>query len=102
MLITLLWAPEGLLYSNTVYYCCTFPLPGNVYSLGFYNFDILILIPYIWNDYNPASYPMGTGAVSLRIKRSGREADRSPPSSAEVKNGRGIPQLLHTSSWRGA
>jgi hypothetical protein len=33
-----------------------------------------------------ASYPVGTGALSLRVKRPGREADHSPPSSAEVKN----------------
>jgi hypothetical protein len=35
---------------------------------------------------HPASYPIGTGALSLRVKRPGREADHSPPSSAEVKN----------------
>jgi hypothetical protein len=34
---------------------------------------------------HPASYPMGTGAVSLGVKRPGRAADHSPPSSAEVK-----------------
>jgi hypothetical protein len=28
-----------------------------------------------------------TGALSLGVKRPGREADNSPPSSAEVKNG---------------
>jgi hypothetical protein len=33
-----------------------------------------------------ASYPMGTGAVFLGVKRPGHEADHSPPSSAEVKN----------------
>jgi hypothetical protein len=32
-----------------------------------------------------ASCPMGTGALSLRVKRPGREADHSPPSSAKVK-----------------
>jgi hypothetical protein len=35
---------------------------------------------------HPTSYPMGTGALSLGVKRLGREADHSPPSSAEVKN----------------
>jgi hypothetical protein len=30
----------------------------------------------------------------------GREADHSPPSSAEVKNGGAIPPLPHTSSLR--
>jgi hypothetical protein len=41
-------------------------------------------------------------ALSLGIKRSGREADHSPPSSAVFKNGGTIRPLLHTSSWRGA
>jgi hypothetical protein len=35
---------------------------------------------------HPASYPVGTGALSPGIKRPGREADHSPPTSAEVKN----------------
>jgi hypothetical protein len=46
---------------------------------------------------------MGTGAHSLGVKRTGRETDHSPPSSAEVK---GCVELyLHspnTPSWRGA
>jgi hypothetical protein len=32
-----------------------------------------------------ASCPVGTGALSLGVKRPGCEADHSPPSSAEVK-----------------
>jgi hypothetical protein len=32
------------------------------------------------------AYLMGTGALSLGAKRPGREADHSPPSSAEIKN----------------
>jgi hypothetical protein len=35
---------------------------------------------------HPFSYPIGTGALSLGVKRPGREADNSPPSTAEVKN----------------
>jgi hypothetical protein len=35
---------------------------------------------------HPASYPMVPGALSLGVKRPGREADHSPPFSAEVKN----------------
>jgi hypothetical protein len=35
---------------------------------------------------HPASYPMGNGALSVGVKRQGREADHSPPSSAKVKN----------------
>jgi hypothetical protein len=34
---------------------------------------------------HPASYPMGTGNSSPGVKRPGREADHSPPNSAEVK-----------------
>jgi hypothetical protein len=45
---------------------------------------------------------MCTGALSLGVKQPGREADHSPSSSAEVKNGEAIPPLFHTSSWRGA
>jgi hypothetical protein len=29
--------------------------------------------------------PVGSGVLSLRVKRPGREADHSPPSSADVK-----------------
>jgi hypothetical protein len=32
-----------------------------------------------------ASYPVGTGFSSLGVKRPGRQADHSPPTSAEVK-----------------
>jgi hypothetical protein len=39
---------------------------------------------------HPASYPM---ALSLGVKRPESEADHSPPSSAEVKNGTAIPPL---------
>jgi hypothetical protein len=33
---------------------------------------------------------MGAGGLSPGLKRPGREADHSPPSSAEVKNGEDI------------
>jgi hypothetical protein len=39
------------------------------------------------------------GAISPRVKRLRREADHSPPSSAEVKKGGAIPPLPHMSSW---
>jgi hypothetical protein len=46
---------------------------------------------------------MGTGALSLRVKRPGREADHSPPSSAKVKEWvELLPPLPDTPSWRGA
>jgi hypothetical protein len=34
---------------------------------------------------HPTSYKMGTGVSSPGVKRQGREADHSPPTSAEVK-----------------
>jgi hypothetical protein len=42
------------------------------------------------------------GAISSGVKRQGREADHSPPSSVEVKNGGAIAPLPHTSSKCGA
>jgi hypothetical protein len=42
------------------------------------------------------------GALSLSVKRQGREADHSPPSSAKVKNGGAIPSLPCMSSWHDA
>jgi hypothetical protein len=45
----------------------------------------------------------GGGGLSLALKRSGREADHSPPSCAEVKEW--VEVYLHSpnmSLWRGA
>jgi hypothetical protein len=43
------------------------------------------------------------GALSLGVKRQGREADHSPSSGAEVKEWvELLPPLPHTPSWRGA
>jgi hypothetical protein len=39
---------------------------------------------------------------SLGVKRPGREANHSPPSSAEVMNGGAIPLPPHMSSWHNA
>jgi hypothetical protein len=39
------------------------------------------------------------GPLSLGVKWPGCEADHSPPSSAEDKNGGDIPPLPHMSSW---
>jgi hypothetical protein len=45
---------------------------------------------------DPAPYTMGTvGVFHLGLKRQGPEADHSPPSSAEVKNGEAIPPQAH-------
>jgi hypothetical protein len=49
---------------------------------------------------HPASYPMGTGAVLTGAKRLRREADRSPPSNAKVKNNGVVPPLPHVfTAW---
>jgi hypothetical protein len=40
--------------------------------------------------------------LSLAVKRLECEADHSPLSSAEVKNGGAVPPILHMSSWHGA
>jgi hypothetical protein len=42
------------------------------------------------------------GALSPGVKQMGREADHSPPTSAEIKNGGAIPPFSHMSSWRSA
>jgi hypothetical protein len=42
------------------------------------------------------------GVLSSGVKRQGREAAYSHPSSAGVKSGGAIPPLHHTSSWRSA
>jgi hypothetical protein len=43
-----------------------------------------------------------SGALSPGVKRPEREADHSPPNSAEVRNTWIYTSLPHTSSWRGA
>jgi hypothetical protein len=48
------------------------------------------------------SYPMGTGDSFPGDKAAGHEADHSPPSSVEFKNGGAMPPLPHTSSWHSA
>jgi hypothetical protein len=44
---------------------------------------------------DPASYSIGTEALSPGIKWPGREADHSPPSSAKVKKAEAVPLLPH-------
>jgi hypothetical protein len=59
-----------------------FSLPGNV-QIGF--------------GTNSASYPISTEGHYPGVKRPMREADHSPPTSAEVKNDGAIPPLPHMS-----
>jgi hypothetical protein len=51
---------------------------------------------------HPASYPMVIEGPFTGGKVAGREADYSPPSSVEIKNGGAIPPLLKTPSWHEA
>jgi hypothetical protein len=50
-------------------------------------------------DYgvHSAPYSIGTRCSFLGVQRPRREADHSPPSTAEVKNGGAIPPLPHIS-----
>jgi hypothetical protein len=40
--------------------------------------------------------------ISSGVNQLGHEADHSPPSSAEIRNGRTIPPVPHVSSWHSA
>jgi hypothetical protein len=42
------------------------------------------------------------GALSFGVKQQGSEAERSPPSSAQVKNCGAIPPIPHIVSWYSA
>jgi hypothetical protein len=50
----------------------------------------------------PILYPMGTGGSFSVVKRPEREADHSPPASAEVKKIWICISTPHTTSWRSA
>jgi hypothetical protein len=59
-----------------------------------------IELKYIRAGAHPASYPLGNGTPFVRVNLPGYETDRSPPSSAEVKNDGAISPLPHTSSFK--
>jgi hypothetical protein len=44
----------------------------------------------------------GPETLSPEVKQEGHEANHSPPSNAEAKNGGAIPPLPHMPSWCGA
>jgi hypothetical protein len=48
---------------------------------------------------HPVSYWMDTEGCLLGVKQLGHEVNHSHPSSAEIKNGRAVLPLPHTSSW---
>jgi hypothetical protein len=49
-----------------------------------YNFSLLHIVQ-TGSGVHPTSYKMDTGGSFPEVKRQGREADHSPPTSAEVK-----------------
>jgi hypothetical protein len=51
---------------------------------------------------SPSPIQWVRGVLYRAVKRPGREAGRSPPSSAEVKNAWSCPVCHRSSSWRGA
>jgi hypothetical protein len=51
---------------------------------------------------HPTSYTMGTWSSFPGVKRPGREADHSPPTSAEVKKMWTLQPLTHKPSWASA
>jgi hypothetical protein len=55
-------------------------------------------------DLGPTQPPVqwALGALSSGVKRSGCEADHSPPSGAKVKNGGAVPRLLQISACHSA
>jgi hypothetical protein len=56
--------------------------------------------PVVGPTHSPIQWILG--AVSPGVKGQGREADHSPPSSAEVKIGGAIPPLPQIYSWHNA
>jgi hypothetical protein len=48
--------------------------------------DLSLQMLQIGSGVHPATYSMGTGVLSLEVRRQGRDVDHLPPSSVEVKN----------------
>jgi hypothetical protein len=69
--------------------------------LGTGNIFLLHSVKMFSEDHT-GSYKMGTANSSLGVKRPGRNADYSPPSSVEVNNGGATPPIPHASPWRNA
>jgi hypothetical protein len=62
-------------------------------AFSFYGTRCQVMI-IVFFSHPLASFPMGTRGCFLEIKRPGREADRSPPFSAEVKNALSYTSIL--------
>jgi hypothetical protein len=68
-----------------------FSIPGS----GKYFFFLLHSVQTCSGAY-PDTSPVGTGGCFTGLEWPVREADLSPPSSTEIKNGGAIPPLPHT------
>jgi hypothetical protein len=64
--------------------CIFFETPRVQFPAGAGNFSLHQRVQD-GSGAHPASYPVGTRGSFLEVKGPGREADQSPPSSAEVK-----------------
>jgi hypothetical protein len=69
-----------------------FPARANIYSFSISSTQVLR------STHPPTQWI--PNALSPRVKRSGRESDHSPPSSADLKNSGAVPLLNHTSLCR--
>jgi hypothetical protein len=73
--------------------------PGSI--PGSASFSSLQRPDRLWGP--PSLLSNGYRGLFLRgVKRQEREANESPPSSAEVENGGAIPSLSHISAWHSA
>jgi hypothetical protein len=72
---------------------------GVVFPAGTRNFSLLHIIQTGSEARQPQWVP---GVVSAEVKRPEREANLSPPSSVEFKNGGAVTPLPHTSSKHSA
>jgi hypothetical protein len=64
--------------------------------------EILLNSTQTGSGAHQASYSMVTAGFFLVLRWPGHEADHSPTSKPEVKNGGATPALHRTFSWNGA
>jgi hypothetical protein len=72
----------------------SYPGHGKIFSSS------TVSILAVWLTQPPLQWVLG--AISPGVKQLVREADRSLPSGAEVKNGGAIPPFPHVCSWHSA
>jgi hypothetical protein len=98
----LLQEPHGVTSQKTAFfipfYCQPLPIP----EAGFEPWQGKRIFMFSGSETQPASYPTGTGLFSWGLMRTGREANRLPPTSTDVKNGGGLLLLLYTFVWSDA